>query len=212
MRDHRFFAAIYERMIDASERAGLSEMRAELLAQAKGRTLELGAGTGLNLAHYGPEVSELILTEPDRFMARRARDRVADGGATPASVEVIESPAEALPVEDASVDTVVSTLVLCTVEDPERVAGEIERVLRPDGRLLVLEHVLSQDDERLARWQHRLHTPWKWFGAGCNCDRDTPGTLAAAGFSVGSLAREEFPKAPPIVRPMIAGVVSHPGS
>jgi ubiquinone/menaquinone biosynthesis C-methylase UbiE len=209
--DHRFFSAIYDRMLAGTERAGLAEMRAELVAQAEGRTLELGAGTGLNLAHYGPAVSELILTEPDRFMARRLRARVAETDVAAASVEVIEAPAEELPVDHSSVDTVVSTLVLCTVADPDRASVEVARVLRPGGRMLVLEHVVSPDNPRVARWQHRLRRPWSWFGAGCNCNRDTRDTLAAAGFAVEALDRDELPKAPPIVRPLIVGPATHSG-
>jgi SAM-dependent methyltransferase len=209
MRDHRFFAAIYDWMLKSSEEAGLERMRAEVLAGAEGRTLELGAGTGLNLKHYTDRVDELVLTEPDRFMARRLRDRVAEQRLPVANVDVIEAAAERLPLEDGSVDTVVSTLVMCTVEDPEAAGAEILRVLRPGGRLLYLEHVLS-DSPRLARWQHRLETPWKWFGAGCHCNRDTAATLAGAGLDLDAPSQGEFPKAPPFVRPLISGIATRP--
>jgi ubiquinone/menaquinone biosynthesis C-methylase UbiE len=203
MRGHRFFAAIYDRMLAGTEKAGLSDMRAELVEQASGRTLELGAGTGLNLAHYTDAVTELVLTEPDPHMARRLRARLEADPPPAGSVDVVEAPAEDLPFEDASFDTVVSTLVLCTVESPERATAELKRVLRPGGRLLYVEHVRS-DEERLERWQDRLERPWGWFAAGCHPNRPTAATLTAAGFDV-EPEHGTLPKAPPIVRPMIRG-------
>jgi ubiquinone/menaquinone biosynthesis C-methylase UbiE len=209
MRGHRFFAAIYDRVMASSEEAGLEEIRSELLAEAEGRVVELGAGTGLNLRHYTSAVEELVLTEPDPFMARRMRDRVDGEPPAPARVEVVEAPAEELPVEDGSADAVVSTLVLCTVEDPERAAAEVERVLRPGGRLLFMEHVLSTDSPRLARWQHRLERPWGWIAGGCHPNRETARTLGAAGLDVAA-TEGEFPKAPPPARPLIHGVATKP--
>jgi SAM-dependent methyltransferase len=200
---HRFFAAIYDRLLASTEEAGLSDMREGLLGSASGRTLELGAGTGLNLAHYPPAVSELVLTEPDPHMARRLRDRLGREPHTGGSTEVVETGAESLPFEDGSFDTVVSTLCLCSVEDPEQVVSEVTRVLRPDGRFLYLEHVRS-DDESLQRWQDRLERPWGWFGAGCHPNRDTAATLAAGGLSL-EHEHGRMPKAPPIVRPLIRG-------
>ena len=202
MPGHRFFAAIYDRLMAGTEDAGLREMRADLLSGAKGRTLELGSGTGLNLSHYPEAVTELVLTEPDPHMARRLRDRVSTE--TGPRMEVVEAGAERLPFEDSSFDTVVSTLCLCTVDDPERVVGEVERVLRPGGRFLYLEHVRG-DEGSLPRWQDRLEGPWGWFAGGCHPNRDTGATLAASGMEVGAPAREELPKAPPIVKPLIIG-------
>lgn len=204
MKGHRFFAAMYDRLLAGTEDAGLREMRAELLDGAHGRTLELGAGTGLNLAHYGEAVTELVLSEPDPHMAARLRARLEAEPPTPRAVEVVEAPAEELPFPDASFDTIVSTLVLCSVERPERAVAEVARVLRPDGRLLYLEHVRSPES-RTARWQDRLERPWGWFGAGCHPNRPTGETLAAAGLELDQLQRDRLPKAPPIVRPMIRG-------
>ena len=101
----------------------------------------------------------------------------------------------------------VSTLVLCSVEDPAAATGEIVRVLKPDGRLLYLEHVRS-GDRGLARWQDRLERPWGWLGAGCHPNRDTVAQLQAAGLETESLVRDRLPKAPPIVRPMVRGSAS----
>jgi ubiquinone/menaquinone biosynthesis C-methylase UbiE len=197
----RGFAALYDRMLAATEEAGLRERRRELLSEAEGATLELGAGTGLNLDLYPPSVTELVLTEPGEHMARRLRERAA---VEARAVEVVEAPAERLPFPDDRFDTVVATLVLCTVHDPARTLAEVDRVLRPGGRLLFLEHVRSADP-RVARWQDRLHGPWRFVGAGCNCNRDTPAALAASPLRVERLDHGELPKAPPIARPLIVG-------
>jgi len=205
---HRLFAAIYDRMLKSTEEAGLRRMREELLAQARGRTLELGAGTGLNLEHYPDEVGELVMTEPDPHMARRLRDRLAsEGGDRP--TEVVECGAEVLPFEDASFDSVVSTLVLCTVDDPHRAIAEAARVLRPGGRLLFLEHVRS-DDPGVARWQDRLERPWGFLAAGCHPNRATPATLESSVLEIESLVPGRLPKSPAIVRPMVTGVAVRP--
>ena len=193
----RLFAAMYDRMMEGTEEAGLRDHRRALLAQARGRVLEIGAGTGHNLELYGPEVTELVLTEPERAMVKRLRARAG-------AREIVEAPAEALPFADDSFDTVVSTLVLCTVRDPDRAISEIRRVLRPDGRLLVLEHVRSED-AKLARWQDRVLPVWRFVGHGCHPNRDTAGALRANGFTL-ELDAWRMPKAPPIVRPVIEGV------
>jgi SAM-dependent methyltransferase len=205
--EHRIFAAIYDRLLADSEKGGLREMRAQLLRDATGRTLELGAGTGHNLPHYGTSVTELVLTEPDRFMASRLRKHLAAEPPEPTSVQVIDAPAEHLPFEDGSFDTLVATLVLCTVEDPAHAVAEARRVLRPGGTLLYLEHVRSPDSERLARWQDRVERPWGWFAGGCHPNRATGDMLPAAGFEVDRVKRDSFPKAgwAPWVRPLIIG-------
>jgi ubiquinone/menaquinone biosynthesis C-methylase UbiE len=197
----RLFAAGYDRFLAGTEKAGLRDRRAGLIASARGRTLELGAGTGLNLPHYPAAVTELVLTEPDPHMAKRLRRRAA---ADSRAAEVVEAPAEQLPFDDKSFDTAVLTLVLCTVEDPPGALGEIARVLRPDGRLLFLEHVRSTEPG-VARWQDRLETPWRWFGDGCHCNRDTLATIEASPLTVDRVERDELPKSPPIVRPLIVG-------
>lgn len=197
-----FFAAVYDRLMASTERAGLADRRAALIADARGATLEVGAGTGLNLRHYPDAVTELVLTEPDSHMARRLRARVADAGRP---VEVVEAPAERLPLEDARFDTAVVTLVLCTVNEPAQALAEIARVLKPGGRLLFIEHVRA-DASGLVRWQDRLERPWGWIAGGCHPNRDTVGSLDASALRVESVERGEMPKAPPLVKPLVAGV------
>jgi ubiquinone/menaquinone biosynthesis C-methylase UbiE len=164
--------------------------------------LEIGGGTGANLPYYGPSVSALTITEPAEPMARRLEERLR---AQPVAADVILAPAERLPFEEHSFDTAVSTLVLCTVDDQDRSLREVSRVLKPDGRLLFIEHVRS-DSARQARWQDRVNPVHRVIGCGCNCNRDTLGRINAAGFSVGELAHDRLHKAPPWVRPLIVGV------
>ena len=197
----RVFAALYDRMLAGTEDAGLREHRRELLSRARGRVLEIGAGTGLNVEHYAPDV-DLVLTEPDAAMAKRLRARATRG-------QVVEASADRLPFDDDSFDTVVSTLVLCTVPDPDRTLAEIRRVLKPDGRLLFLEHVRA-GDPKSAKWQDRLTPVWKQIGHGCHPNRDTAAALTRAGFET-ELETWRMPKAPPIVRPVIEGAATSRG-
>ncbi len=209
MSEHPIFARFYDRMTAAAERAGLREMRHELLASATGRVLELGAGTGRNLEHYGPAVTELVLTEPDPHMARRLRERLAQEPGAPGHPKVVEASAEDLPFDDDSFDTVVATLVLCTVPNPERALAEARRVLVEGGKLLFLEHVRSSHPGA-ARWQDRLERPWGFFAAGCHPNRPTGQLIADAGFWIDSLEPGKLPKAPRIVRPVIRGIAQRP--
>jgi SAM-dependent methyltransferase len=209
MPEHPIFARFYERMLASAERGGLADMRHSLLGEATGRTLEIGAGTGLNLEHYTPAVTELVLAEPDPHMAKLMRDRVAEGGLPVERVSVIEAPGEQLPFDDGSFDTVVSTLVLCTVDDPARSLAEAKRVLAPGGAFLYLEHVRG-DSPRLAKWQDRLDRPWGFFAGGCHPNRATADTLAGAGLQIEQLDNTEMPKAPPWMKPMIRGVARRP--
>jgi ubiquinone/menaquinone biosynthesis C-methylase UbiE len=202
----RIFAACYDRFLAPTEEAGLRAARSGLLAGASGRTIDLGAGTGLNLEHYPDAVSELVLAEPDPHMIRRLRTRVAESGRP---VKIVQTGAEQLPFDEDSFDTAVFTLVLCTVPDPAAALAETARVLRPGGRMLFLEHVRSPETG-LARWQDRLHGAWKLFGDGCNCNRDTLAAIEASPLEVESVERGEIPKAVPLVKPRILGSAAVP--
>ena len=197
----RIFAATYDFCLRATEEAGLTEMRRELLDEVRGRVLEIGAGTGVNLALYPVGIDDLTLTEPDPHMAKRLRATVAE---SKRQAQVVEAGAEELPFEDDSFDTVVATLVLCTIPNPAAALSEAARVLRPGGRLLFLEHVRSED-ARVARWQDRLERPWRFLGDGCHCNRDTVATISASPLELDHFERGELPKAPPIVRPLVKG-------
>jgi len=194
------FAATYDRLSRGSEDAGLRALRRDLLAGASGRVLEIGAGTGSNLGLYDQTIDGLVVTEPESPMLRRLQKAVHEHMPL---AQVVQAPAEQLPFDDDTFDTVVSTLVLCGVDDQVRALQEARRVLRPGGRLLFLEHVRS-DDPSLARLQDRLN----WLNrlvVQCHCNRQTLAAIEAEGFTVSRLERTELPKAPAFVRPLIVG-------
>lgn len=200
----RVFAALYDPLLWLGERLGMATRRQELVGRARGRTVELGSGTGLNLRHYPGELDELTLTEPEAAMRTRLARRLRREGSR---ARVLDAPAERLPFADATVDTVVSTLVLCTVDDPGPVLREVERVLQPGGRLLFLEHVRSRSP-RLSRWQDHLAGPWRRFAEGCHCNRDTLGLIRACGLELGDVQETSWRGMPPIVRPLIVGTAT----
>ena len=205
----RLFASFYDRALKASEENGLGDMRRALLADARGRVIEIGAGTGVNLDLYGPGVEDLTLIEPDPHMGAKLRHRLtarSSDGSTSASppARLSAAPAEAIPFADDTFDTAVATLVLCTVPDPAAAIAELSRVLKPGGRLLFIEHVRS-DRPGIARWQDRFEKPWRFMADGCHCNRDTAATLSASAFQIESIDQGKLPKATPIVRPLIRG-------
>jgi ubiquinone/menaquinone biosynthesis C-methylase UbiE len=193
----RLFALAYDPFLAAAERRGLARERARLIGTLHGRILEIGAGTGLNVPHYPPDV-DVVFTEPDPHMAARLRRR---------GVEVVEAAAESLPFEDGSFDFVVSTLVLCTVPDVPATLAEVRRVLKPGGQLVLIEHVRAEAGTSLAHWQDRLHGPWKAFACGCHFNRDLRSSLAEAGFSA-EVQPHEWRFMPRIVRPVLSGSAS----
>jgi len=200
----RFFAWTYDRSLAKVEKAGLRARREALLAAARGRVLEIGAGTGANLPFYGPAVESLTMTEPEVPMIRRLQRRVRE--LAPLTT-VLRAPAEDLPFEDDTFDTVVSTIVLCTVNDQPRALRELRRVLRDGGQLLFIEHVRAQD-ARLARLQDRINWLSRIVAYGCNCNRPTLDSLQAAGFEITKIEHGTLPKAPPFVRPLIVGIAT----
>ena len=176
---HPVHAAIYDPLMGLADRAGLAERRRRLISEATGRVLEVGAGTGLNLRHYR-DVESVTVTEPDAAMHKRLLARVADA-AVP--VEVHELPIESTGLLDASFDTVVCTLVLCTVIDQAVALREIRRLLAPGGRLLFLEHVRSPGVR--GRVQAVASPLWSaTAGAGCHLDRRTLDAIRDAGFVI----------------------------
>lgn len=199
----RFFALTYDRQVAKVERAGLGELRQKLLADASGRVLEVGSGTGANLPYYGPGVESLTVTEPEPAMLRRLEQRVREQAP---KAKVVRAPAEQLPFEDDTFDVAVSTLVLCGVDDQARALGELRRVLRPGGRLIFIEHVRS-DEPGLARWQDRLNGLNK-FVACCDCNRRTLDSIKAEGFEVTKVDHTELKKVPPFVRPLVVGTAT----
>jgi|SRR6476659_270413 len=196
------FAAMYDRMIGKAERSGLGDHRRALLAGASGDVLEIGGGTGANLDYYGDGVRTLTIVEPEKPMLRRLQHHIEQSAP---QAKALRAPAEDLPFNDASFDVVVSTLVLCTVDDVPRALRELHRVLRPGGKLLFIEHVRS-DDEKLARTQDRMLPINVRIGHGCHPNRRTLDSIRDAGFEVTSLEHDTLKHTPKFIRPLIVGV------
>lgn len=194
------FAKLYDMMSGPMEPL-LSPYRQQTAGRATGEVLEIGAGTGANLPYYRPEVS-LTVVEPNPHMARRLARRAAQMGR---GVAIVAAAGERLPFPDASFDSVVSTLVLCSVGDLDQAVREARRVLRPGGAFYFYEHVAARG-QRLRRWQDRLNRPWRCIGQGCNLNRDIASAIRRAGFSQVEVTAFDLPVAFPLTRPSIIGV------
>ncbi|MFA9432072.1 class I SAM-dependent methyltransferase [Egicoccus sp. AB-alg2] len=195
----RVFAAVYDPALERVERRGLAALRRRLLGGLTGDVVEIGAGTGANLQHYGPGVTRVTAVEPSGPMADRLRRRA---GTVAFEVATVEAPAERLPVADDSADAVVSTLVLCSVRDVAVAVAEARRVLRPGGRFVLLEHVAGTG--RLLRVQRALEPVWTPLVGGCHLTRDPRPQLLAAGFDLTGVSATRLPM-PALVAPGLVG-------
>jgi SAM-dependent methyltransferase len=201
----RLAAAGYDWLFDHVDPHGGADHRRRLVEQAVGAVLEIGAGTGRNLPLYR-NATRVVALEPGPGMRARANQAAQ---AAQVAVEIVDGTAEHLPFPDAAFDTVVASLVLCTVPDLAQTLAEARRVLRPGGTLRFYQHVRA-DDPRLARWQDRLERPWGWLAGGCHPNRDVVAAITAAGFRVLELDRFDFQIMPPLVRPHVLGVAERP--
>lgn len=194
------FARVYDRLTEPVERKGMAEQRRQLLGDLTGDVLEIGAGTGHNLDFYAKGVT-LTVTEPSPPMLAKLcehLDRVRR------DATLVQAPAERLPFGDASFDAVVTTLVLCSVDQLPRAVAEMRRVLRPDGRLAVIEHVAAQGGPSLPQ---RIWQPvQKVLGRNCHITRDTRSALEAGGFDTSGLVDVTMPGAPAALFPAIVGI------
>jgi ubiquinone/menaquinone biosynthesis C-methylase UbiE len=164
----------------------VTRYRSRLVPGASGVVLEVGIGSGLNLPFYGPQVERLYAIDPSESLLRMARKR-AQSVSFP--VEFFARSGEAIPMEDNSVDTVVTTFTLCTIADPLAALREVRRVLSPNGRLLFAEHGLAPDAS-VRRWQHRCNPVWNRIAGGCNLDRKMDELIGTAGFRIAELTVE----------------------
>jgi ubiquinone/menaquinone biosynthesis C-methylase UbiE len=198
-RGHPIFAAFYDYFVEKIDRKGLARYREKAAGGATGQVIEVGAGTGRNFPFYRA-IDRLIATEPDPYMRRRAIKRT---GGLPFPVLLLPDRAEALSAPDRSADSVVATLVLCTVSNPVTALREIRRVLAPEGSFRFVEHIRAEGPRR-ARLQDLMTPLHKKIAAGCHPNRDTVGLIEREGFRV--LELERFPLGPPWVRPHVFGV------
>jgi len=200
---HKWFAAFWDWMV-RSENTAVKSARQEVAGGARGRVVEVGCGNGANFPYYGDAVTELIATDPDPYMLKRAEKRAAQ---IERPIAVRQAPAEELPFPDASFDTAVVTLVLCTVGDPVKALAEIKRVLKPGGEMRFLEHVRFRNP--IGGFCQDAITPiWSWMGGGCHPNRDTERSMREAGFTIREIKTPVLePPIPPMVcsRPVIQG-------
>jgi SAM-dependent methyltransferase len=206
---HPIFARVFDRLSLSIERE-VGRYRAELLGGLSGRVVEVGAGNGANFKHYPATVREVVALEPEAYLRRKATAAACDA---PVPVSVRDGLADALPLEEASADAAVASLVLCSVDDPSRALAELRRVLAPGGELRFVEHVRSPDP-RKARRQGRLDGSGAWprLAGGCHCARDTVGAIEAAGFEIERVRSFDLGRAWMHTNPHAIGVARLPRS
>jgi ubiquinone/menaquinone biosynthesis C-methylase UbiE len=190
---HPLFARGYAWLAHKEDKAGNFENRRELLAGLSGRVVEVGAGIGSNFAHYPPAVTEVIAVEPEPYLRRRAEKAAAHA---PVSVRVVDGVADALPLEEGSVDAGVASLVLCSVPDQDAALAEFQRVIRSGGELRFYEHVISNRSSRRRFQRFMDATIWPHMAGGCHMTRDTRASMEKAGFQIQRSRRFPFPPGP----------------
>lgn len=175
---------IVPRLCDVSMRNKLLRpYRERVTGGAEGRVLEIGAGAGMNLPLYGTRVTEILVLEPDHHLMTKAGQKAA---AAHRPVTFLEAPAETIPLDDSSVDTVVTTWTLCSIKDATRALGEMRRVLRPNGQLLFVEHGLAPDTS-VRKWQNRIDPVWTRISGGCHLNRPISAMIETNGFKIGRI-------------------------
>lgn len=200
---HPFFARCFDRLSQLMEKE-LADRRRELLAGLSGRVVEVGAGNGMNFRHYPPAVEHVVALEPEPYLRQKA-ERAARHA--PVEISVRDATADPLPLDDASFGAAVACLVLCTVPDPARSLAELRRVLKPGGELRFLEHVRSAPGHK-AWVQERLDRSgvWPWFAGGCHCARDTPDSIAGAGYRIERIRDFDLGPSWVLTNPHVIGV------
>lgn len=197
-------AKYYDKIMKDAEDRCLQDWRASLLSQAFGAILEIGPGTGANLPYYPSAVSSLSLLEPEKNMARQLNEKISHFTRFP--IELLSGNAESIPYPDATFNTIVSTLVLCSVKNPKKALAELNRVLAPNGKLIFIEHVAACKNTPRFKWQRRFEPFWKFIALGCHLTRDTETLLTESGFEISDITRQSIRGVPSIVRPSIRGI------
>jgi ubiquinone/menaquinone biosynthesis C-methylase UbiE len=195
---------IYDRMMQKAESRCLHDWRSQLLKQVSGTVLEIGAGTGVNLEYYPDSANPIYLLEPDAAMQAKLQHKISTNNN--ARMKIISSNAESIPLPNESCDFVVSTLVLCSVKDPQAVLAEIHRILKPNGKFIFIEHVAAQNNPDRLKWQKFIEPFWKIIACNCHLTRNTEQDIIYAGFKFISCERQSMRGVPGIVRPSIKGV------
>jgi ubiquinone/menaquinone biosynthesis C-methylase UbiE len=168
-------------LIDLTMRnARLAPYRGRVVPTASGRVLEVGIGSGINLPFYGTSVGEIVGIEPSAKLLKMTRSA---GGRTSTPLKLIEGTAEAIPIDDQTIDTVVTTWTMCSIPAIERALQEMRRVLKPSGRLQFVEHGRAREPG-VRWWQDHLTPAWKRFSGGCHRNRPIPELIQHAGFRI----------------------------
>ncbi|MGK0289108.1 MAG: ubiquinone/menaquinone biosynthesis C-methylase UbiE [bacterium] len=201
-----FMAKFYDSVMQNMEKSCLSTWRSELLSEVRGNILEIGSGTGVNLPYYPKSIDSLVFTEPDPHMLTFLIKKVSEKSNKKFRVEGFS--ADNLDFPDHSFDAIVTTLVLCSVESPENTLKEIKRVLKPNGKLYFLEHVLAKKRPNLIKWQKFFHPAWKCMCGNCHLTRDTEKYISDAGFHFEQIEYLKGSGAPRIVSPIIKGIAT----
>lgn len=201
--NHPIFTQVYRLIARIEDPGEVGRARSEASEGLSGRLLIIGLGPAEDLHHLPPAVTEVVAVEPSSSMRAVARAAVARAAEQGLPVEVVDAVGEELPLPDHSVDSVLLAYVMCTVDDPGRVLREVDRVLRPGGRIGVLEHVAAADGTWMRRMQRMAAPWWPIVGGGCHCDRQTRTALETAGFDTSGLRDETLVQIPPVAPALI---------
>jgi ubiquinone/menaquinone biosynthesis C-methylase UbiE len=207
---HPIFARFYSALAKKAETAGIGEHRKRLLDSSSGKIVEVGCGSGLNFFHYPDTVEKVVGVEPEEFLKLKSI-QVANQLKDKLNIEVVQGVATSLPFDDNTFDCAVTSLVLCSVDDPKKAISEMYRVVKPGGELRFYEHVRSKSP-KFSQMQDRVNKFWPYFGGGCNCNRDTLGYIKDSEFEIKEADEFNFAHSKLLapVAPMILGIAIKP--